>query len=123
VTAIEENPIAMRLAGVNARINGVSKVRTIPGRVEEALRLVRAGEHQAAVLDPPRAGCEPAAIAELLRLAPARLVYVSCEPTTHARDISLLVRGGYRVRRAAVVDMFPQTYHVESVALLERFRS
>ena len=123
VTAIEENPIAMRLAGVNARINGVSNVRMVPSRVGEALRKVRAGENQAAVLDPPRAGCEPAATAELLRLAPDRLVYVSCEPTTQARDISLLVRGGYRVRRAAVVDMFPQTYHVESVALLERFQS
>ena len=120
VTAIEENPVSMRLAGLNARINGIGNFRTLPGRVGEALRQVRAGQHQAAVLDPPRAGCEPGAIAELLRLAPDRLVYVSCEPTTHARDISLLVRGGYRVRRAAVVDMFPQTYHVESIALLER---
>jgi len=120
VTAIEENPVAMRLAGVNARINGIANLRTLPGRVEEALRRVRVGQHRSAVLDPPRAGCEPAAIAELLRLAPERLVYVSCEPTTHARDIALLVRGGYRVRRAAVVDMFPHTYHVESVALLER---
>jgi len=120
VTAIEENPVAMRLAGVNARINGIANLRTLPGRVEEALRQVRVGQHRAAVLDPPRAGCEPGAIAELLRLGPDRLVYVSCEPTTHARDIALLVRGGYRVRRAAVVDMFPHTYHVESVALLER---
>jgi 23S rRNA (uracil1939-C5)-methyltransferase len=120
VTAIEENPVAMRLAGVNARINGIANLRTLPGRVEEALRRVRVGQHRAAVLDPPRAGCEPGAIAELLRLGPERLVYVSCEPTTHARDIAMLVRGGYRVRRAAVVDMFPHTYHVESVALLER---
>ena len=120
VTAVEENPVAMRLAGVNARINGIANLRTLPGRVEDALRSVRVGQHRAAVLDPPRAGCDPAAVAELLRLGPDRLVYVSCEPTTHARDIALLVRGGYRVRRAAVVDMFPQTYHVESVALLER---
>jgi 23S rRNA (uracil1939-C5)-methyltransferase len=120
VTAIEENPTAMRLAGVNARINGVANLRTVPGRVEEALRQVRVGQHSAAVLDPPRAGCDPAAVAELLRLAPDRLVYVSCEPATHARDVALLVRGGYRVRRAAVVDMFPHTYHIESVALLER---
>jgi 23S rRNA (uracil1939-C5)-methyltransferase len=120
VTAIEENPVAMRLAGVNARINGMTAFRTLPGRVEEALRRVRVGQHSAAVLDPPRAGCDPSAIAELLRLAPDRLVYVSCEPTTHARDIALLVRGGYRVRRAAVVDMFPHTYHVECVALLQR---
>ena len=120
VTAVEENPTAARLSGVNARINGTSGFRTRPGRVEEVLRQVRVGQHSAALLDPPRAGCEGAAIAELLRLGVERLVYVSCEPTTHARDIALLVRGGYRVRRAAVVDMFPQTYHVESVALLTR---
>jgi 23S rRNA (uracil1939-C5)-methyltransferase len=120
VTAVEENPAAVRLSQLNARINGSRNFRTLPGRVEEALRQVRLGQHQAAILDPPRAGCEPGAIAELLRLGPDRLVYVSCEPSTQARDVSLLVRGGYRVRRAAVVDMFPQTYHVECVALLER---
>jgi len=120
VTGVEENPAALRLAGVNARINGIANFRTLPGRVEEALRGVRLGGHSATVLDPPRAGCEPAAIAELLRLGTERLVYVSCEPSTHARDIALLVWGGYRVRRAAIVDMFPHTYHVESVALLER---
>jgi 23S rRNA (uracil1939-C5)-methyltransferase len=81
---------------------------------------VRIGRHSAAILDPPRAGCEPAALAELLRLGPERVVYVSCEPSTHARDLNALVRGGYRVRRAAIVDMFPQTYHIESVALLHR---
>jgi 23S rRNA (uracil1939-C5)-methyltransferase len=120
VTAVEENPAAVQLSHLNARINGARAFRTLPGRVERALRQVRIGEHQAAVLDPPRAGCEAAALAELLRLAPERLVYVSCEPSTHARDIALLVRGGYRLRRAAILDMFPQTYHVETVALLER---
>ena len=55
-----------------------------------------------------------------IRLGADRRVYVSCEPSTHARDVAGLVRGGYRVRRAAIVDMFPQTYHIESVALLER---
>jgi 23S rRNA (uracil1939-C5)-methyltransferase len=120
VTAVEENPVAVQLSRLNARINGISNFRTLPGRVETALGQLRMGEHGSAILDPPRAGCEPAAIAELLRLGPGRLVYVSCEPSTLARDVALLVRGGYRVRRAAVVDMFPQTYHVESVVLLER---
>jgi tRNA/tmRNA/rRNA uracil-C5-methylase (TrmA/RlmC/RlmD family) len=120
VTAIEENPAAVRLSQLNVRINDAGNVRVLPGRVEEALRKVRLGEHRAVILDPPRAGCEPAAIAELLRLGTERLVYVSCEPSTQARDVALLVRGGYRVRRAAVVDMFPHTYHVETVALLER---
>jgi 23S rRNA (uracil1939-C5)-methyltransferase len=119
VTAIEENPRAVQVGRLNARINA-AKVEYLPGKVETVLRQVKMGRHQAAILDPPRAGCEPAALAELLRLGPERLVYVSCEPSTHARDLIALVRGGYRVRRAAIVDMFPQTYHIETVALLER---
>ena len=119
VTAIEENPNAVQLGRLNARINS-ARVDYMPGKVETVLRQVRLGQHEAVILDPPRAGCEPAALAELIRLGPQRLVYVSCEPTTHARDLVGLVRGGYRVRRAALVDMFPQTYHIESVALLER---
>jgi 23S rRNA (uracil1939-C5)-methyltransferase len=119
VTAIEENPHAVQLGRLNARINS-ARVDYLPGKVEMMLRKVRLGQYQAAVLDPPRAGCEPAAIGELIRLGLDRLVYVSCEPSTHARDLIALVRGGYRVRRAAIVDMFPQTYHIESVALLER---
>jgi 23S rRNA (uracil1939-C5)-methyltransferase len=119
VTAVEENPRAVQLGRLNARINS-APVDYLPGRVEEVLRAVRLGRHDAVMLDPPRAGCEPEAIAELIRLGIGRMVYVSCEPSTHARDILALVRGGYRVRRAAIVDMFPQTYHIESVALLER---
>ncbi len=119
VTAIEENPHAVQLGRLNARINS-ARVEYVPGKVETVLRAIRLGQHQAVILDPPRAGCEPAALAELIRLGPDRLVYVSCEPSTHARDLVGLVRGGYRVRRAAIVDMFPQTYHIESVALLER---
>ena len=119
VTAVEENPRAVQLGRLNARINS-ARVEYLPGKVEEVLRGVRLGQHDAVILDPPRAGCEPAAIAELVRLGVGRVVYVSCEPSTHARDIAALVRGGYRVRRAAIVDMFPQTYHIESVALLER---
>ena len=119
VTAVEDNPRAVQLGRLNARINS-ARVEYLPGKVEEVLRGVRLGQHDAVILDPPRAGCEPAAIAELVRLGAGRVVYVSCEPSTHARDIAALVRGGYRVRRAAIVDMFPQTYHIESVALLER---
>jgi 23S rRNA (uracil1939-C5)-methyltransferase len=119
VTAIEENPHAVQLGRLNARINS-ARVEYQPGKVETVLRQVKLGQYQAAILDPPRAGCEPAAIGELIRLGVDRLVYVSCEPSTHARDLVALVRGGYRVRRAAIVDMFPQTYHIESVALLQR---
>ena len=119
VTAIEENPRAVQLGRLNARINS-AKVEYLPGKVETALRQVRIGRHSAAVLDPPRAGCEPEALAEIIRLGPERLVYISCEPSTHARDLAALTRGGYRLERAAIVDMFPHTYHIESVALLKR---
>jgi 23S rRNA (uracil1939-C5)-methyltransferase len=119
VTAIEEYWRSVQLGRLNARINS-APVAYQKGRVEDELRKVRIGTHNKVVLDPPRAGCEPAALAEILRLGPERLVYISCEPSTHARDLAALVRGGYRVRRAAIVDMFPQTYHIESVALLER---
>jgi 23S rRNA (uracil1939-C5)-methyltransferase len=120
VTAIEENPRAVNLGGLAARINGIHNVRFLTGRVETVLRSIRLGDHDAAILDPPRAGCHPATLAELLRLGPERLVYVSCEPSTNARDLAVLLRGPYSLRRVALVDMFPQTYHIESVALLER---
>ena len=97
-----------------------SRLLYFPGKVEAVLKGIRLGRFQAVILDPPRAGCEPAALAELIRLGVERIVYVSCEPSTHARDLMRLVQGGYRIRRAAIVDMFPQTYHIESVALLER---
>ncbi|HET7421616.1 MAG TPA: class I SAM-dependent RNA methyltransferase [Candidatus Dormibacteraeota bacterium] len=119
VTAVEENPHAVQLGRLAARINA-ARVEYLPGKAERVLRDVRLGQHEGVILDPPRAGCEPEALAELIRLGVGRLVYVSCEPSTHARDLVALVRGGYRVRRAAIVDMFPQTYHIESVALLER---
>ncbi|MGH7904148.1 MAG: class I SAM-dependent RNA methyltransferase [Candidatus Dormibacteraceae bacterium] len=120
VVAVEEHPGSVALNRLNARINGAPGLRVLPGRVEDVLRGVRVGRHTTAILDPPRAGCEVAAVAELIRLGLPRVVYISCDPVTHARDIAALVRGGYRVRRVALVDMFPQTYHVESVALLER---
>ena len=120
VTAVEENPRAVSLGRLAARINSSTNVEFLTGRVETVLRQVRLGDHEAVIADPPRAGFEQAAIAELMRLGAARIAYVSCEPSTQARDVALLIRAGYRVRRAAIVDMFPQTYHIETVVLLER---
>ncbi|TMC12754.1 MAG: class I SAM-dependent RNA methyltransferase [Chloroflexi bacterium] len=120
VTAVEENPRAVALGRLAARINGTGNVEFVQGRVETALEQVRLGRHEALVADPPRAGFEQTAIAEVLRLGTERIAYISCEPSTQARDVALLIRGGYRLRRAAIVDMFPQTYHIETVVLLER---
>ena len=70
--------------------------------------------------DPPRAGFHPRALRALADLRPARIVYVSCNPATLARDVSDLARDGYRIEWVQPVDMFPQTPHIEAVARLRR---
>jgi 23S rRNA (uracil1939-C5)-methyltransferase len=119
VIGIEEYAGSVEDAGTTAAENGVANVRFEVGRAEVALGQID-GSFNAAVLDPPRRGCHPVALEHLLRLAPARIVYVSCHPGTLARDLKLLVAGGYRVASVQPVDLFPQTAHIESVSVLVR---
>ncbi|MBC7316767.1 MAG: 23S rRNA (uracil(1939)-C(5))-methyltransferase RlmD, partial [Chloroflexi bacterium] len=91
----------------------------IEAAVEEALPALDR-PYDAAILDPPRSGCEPAAIEAISRQRPSRIVYVSCDPASLARDVARLTVQGYRLESAQIVDMFPQTYHIETVALLRR---
>jgi 23S rRNA (uracil1939-C5)-methyltransferase len=116
VWCLEEHPVAVRLGELNARVNGQANLRYLRGQVEKTLSQVPAPCH-AVVLDPPRAGCDGAALDALLRLRPARIVYISCDPASLARDLRRL-HLGYTIEQLSVVDMFPQTYHVESVASL-----
>jgi 23S rRNA (uracil1939-C5)-methyltransferase len=120
VVCIEENRWAARLGMLNARLNGVEgRVRYIPRRVEDAL--AEAGDVDALLLDPPRAGCAGSVTGRLALAGPARIVYVSCDPATLARDLHLLVASGpYTLESLELVDMFPQTHHIESVAALYR---
>ena len=120
VICIEDSPYSVRLGEVNMQLNGCANVRYRRGRVEEVLPKLEEGI-DAMVLDPPRAGCA-AGVAEAVRnLGPDRVVYVSCEPSTLARDLARLCEEKtYRLSQVALVDMFPQTYHVESVVKLER---
>jgi 23S rRNA (uracil1939-C5)-methyltransferase len=116
VIAIEESSAAMKDAAVNCR--GIENLQAIEGKTEDVLDALEEAS-DAVILDPPRVGCHPDTLASLVRTAPRRIVYVSCEPETLARDLSTLVRGGFRVSGVEPVDMFPQTYHVECVATLE----
>lgn len=120
VILVEEYGPALEDARTNAA--GASGVEFLAGRVEDVLpNLARA--FQLAVLDPPRAGCEPAALQALLQAQPRRIAYVSCDPATLARDARRLVEGGYRLTHVQPVDLFPQTYHIECVARFERAAS
>ena len=71
-------------------------------------------------MDPPRAGCSSEVLQELIRLSAPKLIYVSCDPAALARDARRLVEAGYRLETVQPVDMFPQTYHIESVSLFLR---
>jgi 23S rRNA (uracil1939-C5)-methyltransferase len=117
VTAVESYPPAVADAAAN--LHRFSNIDLIEGTVEEALPELP-GRFQAAVADPPRGGIPERALRALVRRGPRRFVYVSCDPATLARDCKFLTKNGYRLVEAQPVDMFPQTYHIETVALLER---
>ena len=117
VIAIEESSAAVADAKVNAE--NTHNVEFILGKTEEVLGdldSVPAG----VVLDPPRAGCQRAAIDSLLRLYPENVVYVSCDPDTLARDLKMLCSGAYSIDSIQPLDMFPQTHHVENIVILKK---
>ncbi len=116
VVAVEESVAAVADWRVNAA--GLDNATVHEGAVEKVLPTLQGPAHLA-VLDPPRAGCAPEALDALAALRPARIAYVSCDPATLARDAARLVNKGYRLRYVQPVDMFPQTWHIECVALFE----
>jgi 23S rRNA (uracil1939-C5)-methyltransferase len=115
VIAIEESSSAIRDAKVN--LADLGNVELIAGKVERVLPDLDVVP-DAVILDPPRAGCFPVVLQALIEWAPKRVVYVSCDPATLARDLAILRDGGYTLTEAVPVDLFPQTYHIETVASL-----
>ncbi len=116
IIAVEASPSA----NVDARINGagLANLDLVEGNFGEVSLPV--DRVDGVVIDPPRGGIAPEGMSGLLGLSPRRIVYVSCDPTTLARDAALLVGAGYRLERVQPIDLFPQTYHVETVALFLR---
>lgn len=114
---IEENRIAVEDARLNAEKNGIENCNFIPGRVEDVLKYWRRERPDLIVLDPPRAGVKRV-LDQVVGLKPKKIVYVSCEPTALSRDLRLFSRNGYSLQKLGLIDMFPQTYHMEVAALL-----
>jgi len=125
VWGLEIVPDAIADAIANARLNEVDNAHFFAGDVRLALRelVERAGRPDVLVVDPPRSGLSQKIVRRIIEAGPRRIVYVSCNPTTLAPNAAQLVGdGGYSLRRVRAVDMFPQTPHIECVALLERSR-
>lgn len=124
VHAVESQPSAVADARASANINGITNVTFTEGLLERVIGAVRRQRERADIVlvDPPRSGCNPRALTEARSLSPRRLVYISCDPSTLARDLALVCNGGYRLVSVQPVDMFPFTSHIETVALCERVR-
>ena len=122
VIGIEYVPEAIEDAKANSQINGIGNTRFYAGDMKDILTeefIQQEGRPDIIITDPPRAGMHPRVVQVILDAAPARIVYVSCNPATQARDIAMM-DAGYRVKAVQPVDMFPHTQHVENVVLLEK---
>ena len=122
VVGIEYVPEAIEDARVNSEINGITNTLFFAGDMKDILTrdfIDQYGRPDVIITDPPRAGMHPDVVQVMLAAAPRRIVYVSCNPATQARDLQLL-DGQYRVTAVQPVDMFPHTHHVENVVRLDR---
>ena len=121
VIGVEVNPDAVRDARANVKRNGIKNVDIYQKDAGQFMRqLAEQGEHPDVVfMDPPRAGSDEAFLESVVTCGPDRIVYISCNPETLARDLKLLVKRGYRVKRIRGCDMFAHTGHVECLIMMQ----
>ena len=120
VTEAEANPFALADARHAAKVNHIGRCRFRLLRAEAMLLATQAGEYDVVIMDPPRTGLSQASAKELLRVGTERVLYLSCDAPTLARDLGRLSGGGYRIARIQAFDMFPQTAHLETLVELVR---
>ena len=122
VIGVEIVPQAIDDAKVNAKLNNITNAEFICGdAAKAALELEnRSLRPDCVLVDPPRKGCDASLLQTIVRMAPERIVYVSCDPATLARDCAILSENGYTVKKAVPFDMFPRCAHVETVCLLTK---
>ncbi len=118
VIGVESVPQAIEDALENAALNKISNVRFVLAQTETFI--ASASSVDLILLNPPRKGCEPSVLQEIGRIAPKKLIYISCDPATLARDLLHLKAFGYTIDRVQPFDMFPQTAHVECIAVLKQ---
>ena len=117
VVAVELNPQSVLDGQNNAQRNGISNVTFYAGDVGKVLTQI-GQQPDAVIVDPPRAGLDPQAIQQLIRLSPKKILYIACNPLTQAENCQQLLAEGYTLAVLQPVDQFPHTYHIENIALL-----
>ncbi|MCP3676564.1 MAG: 23S rRNA (uracil(1939)-C(5))-methyltransferase RlmD [Deltaproteobacteria bacterium] len=117
VTAIERDGVAVRDGILNSEAKEMGNVTFLRNDAAGGLMSLEIGTHDIVLLDPPRGGAL-SAVREIAKVNPGKIVYLSCNPSTLARDLSFLVEHGYRMERATTIDMFPHTYHIEGIVKL-----
>ena len=123
VYGIEIEKSAIRDAKINCELNNISNIKFFTGRAEEWLyRWRRKGEEvHIIIVDPPRKGCSPKTLKEITKIRPKQILYVSCNPSTLARDLKYLTKDDdYKLKKILPIDMFPQTGHIECIASLKK---
>lgn len=119
VAGVEISEPAVRWAQANATISGIKNVRFVIGKAEAIFNGLKfPGAETAVVIDPPRKGCDVSFRNQLMAFRPQRIVYVSCDPATQARDLKEFVAGGYEITKIQPFDLFPHTRHIENVVSL-----
>lgn len=119
VIGIELVEEAVMSARENAKLNGLENCTFIAGDVSQKLKEINE-KPDVVIVDPPRSGINPKALEDIVKFNPQKVVYVSCNPESLTRDLKIFSEGGYKVDKVKCVDMFPYTYHVETVVLMER---
>lgn len=122
VLGIESHAPSVDAARRNVELNALSNVRMVCAEAERVGDTLREERADLVVVDPPRPGLHPKAMAALLSAAPPNLIYVSCNPATLARDLAKLVETGYALEAVQPLDMFPHTFHIEAVTRLKKTR-
>ena len=121
VIGIEINEKSVKYAQINAENAGVKNVKFIHGDIEKVLQekfLPPGNKIDLMVLDPPRIGCEKTVLKAMVDLQPQKIIYISCNPATQARDVKYLNECGYDLKSLLPVDMFPQTEHIEVIGFI-----
>jgi 23S rRNA (uracil1939-C5)-methyltransferase len=123
VIGVDSEKSAIEDATTNAALNNINNISFINARAEAIPTLLQKGKQPVTIfLNPPRKGCSPALITDVVRANPERIVYISCNPATLARDLGLLQKTGFTTQKVQPVDMFPHTSHVETVVLMSKVK-